>query len=202
MEKLANNRYPIHELIRRRWSPRAFSEKPVEKEKLLSLLEAARWAPSSFNEQPWRFLVATHDDPDEYDRMLDCLKENNRVWAKRAPVLMISVAKTHFGDDPENRNRHAFHDVGLAVANLVLQALDLGLYTHQMAGIDVDKIRRVYGLPDGYEPVSGIAFGYPGDAEDLPERVREREKKPRSRRDLSELVFTGGWGRSAPWIER
>jgi hypothetical protein len=81
-EKLALNDYPIHELIRSRWSPRAYSEQSVEQEKLLSLLEAARWAPSSYNHQPWSFIVATKDDPTEYNRLLSILVEFNQGWAK------------------------------------------------------------------------------------------------------------------------
>jgi nitroreductase len=60
-------RFPVHDLIRSRWSPVAFSLKRVEAEKLRSLFEAARWAPSSFNEQPWRFIVATRDSKTEFE---------------------------------------------------------------------------------------------------------------------------------------
>lgn len=62
MHKPAPTDFPVHDLIRNRWSPRAFSNKQVEREVLASLFEAARWAPSSFNEQPWAYLVATKDD--------------------------------------------------------------------------------------------------------------------------------------------
>ena len=92
MQKLAETRYPIHELLRERWSPRAFADRMVEPEKLRSLLEAARWAPSSFNEQPWSFIVATKEHPGEYERLLSCLVEGNVRWAQHAPVLMLSVA--------------------------------------------------------------------------------------------------------------
>ena len=108
MEKPAQVQYPIHDLLQKRWSPRAFSAQPVESDKLRSLFEAARWAPSSFNEQPWSFIVATKDDQADYDRLLQCLLEGNRAWAKYAPVLMLSVAKLRFEEDGEP-NRHAFH---------------------------------------------------------------------------------------------
>src|SRR5512141_1436991 len=93
MEKPADTEYPIHDLLRRRWSPRAFGDRPIEPEMLLSLFEAARWAPSSNNGQPWRFLVATKDNRVEYDRLFNCLVEGSQKWAHRAPVLMLSVAK-------------------------------------------------------------------------------------------------------------
>src|SRR5437879_4076372 len=126
MEKLAETQYPIHGLLRRRWSPRAFSSRPVEPDKLRSLWEAARWAPSSYNEQPWSFIVATKDDEAEYARLLSCLVEGNIQWAQHAPVLMVSVARLSFEEDGKP-NRHAFHDVGQAVSNLIVQATALGL---------------------------------------------------------------------------
>ena len=197
MEKPAVTQYPIHELLRRRWSPRAFSSRPVEPHTLRSLLEAARWAPSSYNEQPWSFIVATKEDEAEYARLLSCLVEGNIQWAQHAPVLMVSVAKLHFDENGE-RNRHALHDVGQAVANLIVQATALGLVVHQMAGIFPDKIRELYGIPEGYEAVAGIALGYPGDPQSLPEGLRQRELAPRVRKPLTEFVFSGRWGKTSP----
>jgi len=199
MEKPADTQYPIHELLRRRWSPRAFSDRRVEPDTLRSLLEAARWAPSSYNEQPWSFIVATKDDPAEFSRLLSCLVEGNIQWAQHAPVLMVSVARLSFEDDGKP-NRHAFHDVGLAVANLIVQATALGLVVHQMAGIFPDKIRELYGIPEGYEAVAGIALGYPGDPQSLPEGLRKREMAPRERNPVTEFVFTGRWGQASPII--
>ena len=199
MEKPAETRYPIHDLLRRRWSPRAFSERRVEPDTLRSLLEAARWAPSSNNEQPWSFIVATKDDPVEFGRLLSCLVESNIQWAQHAPVLMVSVARLTFEDDGKP-NRHAFHDVGLAVANLIVQATALGLVVHQMAGIFPDKIRELYGIPEGYEAVAGIALGYPGDPQSLPDGLRKRELAPRERKHVTEFVFSGRWGQASPIV--
>ena len=199
MEKPAETQYPIHDLLRRRWSPRAFSDRRVEPAIMRSLLEAARWAPSSYNEQPWSFIVATKDDQAEFDRLLSCLVEGNIQWAQYAPVLMVSVARLYFEDDGKP-NRHAFHDVGLAVANLIVQATALGLVVHQMAGIFPDKIREMYGIPEGYEAVAGIALGYPGDPQSLPEGLRKRELAPRERKALTEFVFSGRWGRTSSLV--
>jgi nitroreductase len=201
MEKLAKTEFPIHDLLRRRWSPRAFSDRPVEPEKLRSLLEAARWAPSSYNEQPWAYLVATQDDPGEYARLLSVLVEGNMAWARRAPVLMLSLAKLNF-ERNSKPNRHAFHDVGLATANLVTQATAMGLVVHQMAGFSVEKARELFSVPAGWEPVAAIALGYPGEADSLPESRRDRELAPRSRKPLEEFIFTGRWGQSAPLVTR
>lgn len=196
MDNPAPTELPIHDLLRRRWSPRAFSSRAVEPDTLRVLLEAARWAPSCFNEQPWRFLVATSADPGGLERMLGCLTEGNQAWAKAAPVLLLTVARTAFERNGKP-NRHAYHDVGLAVANLTVQATALGLAVHQMAGIVPEKVRETYAMPEGFEPVTGVAVGHPGEASALPEPLRQREAAPRTRRPLGEIAFSGGWGRSA-----
>lgn len=199
MEKVATTDHPIHELLHRRWSPLGFADRPVEAAKLLSVLEAARWAPSSFNEQPWSLILATKDNPAEFERLLACLVEGNQQWAKDAPVLMLSVAKLQFSRN-DKPNRHAQHDVGLAVGNLVIQATALGLVVHQMAGFHVEKARETFAIPEGYEPVAAIALGYPGDPNDLPERLRERELTARTRKPLAEFIFSGKWGQPSPFL--
>lgn len=199
VEKLANTNCPIHDLLRRRWSPRAFADRPVEPEKLCSLLEAARWAPSSYNEQPWAYLLATREQPVEFARLLSVLVEGNVVWAQHAPVLMLSLARVNFERNGKP-NRHAFHDVGLASGNLVIQATAMGLAVHQMAGFHVDKAREVFNIPEGWEPTAAIALGYRGEAESLPEPLRSRELAPRTRKPLEQFVFTGRWGQVAPLV--
>ena len=198
MDKTADTQYQIHELLRRRWSPRAFDDRPIEIEKLQSLFEAARWAPSSNNEQPWRFLVATKEHKGEYDRLFNCLVEGNQQWAHRAPVLLLSVAKLEFEDG--SPNRHAFHDTGMAVENLVLQVTELGLVAHQMAGFRVDQARADCQIPDGYEPVAMMAIGYPGDPALLSDRLRARETQPRVRNPLTEFVYSTTWEQSLPLL--
>lgn len=197
MEKPAPTDYPIEEILRRRWSPRAFSDRNVETEKLLSLFEAARWAPSSFNEQPWSFILATKETPAEHAQLLNCLLEKNQQWARLAPVLVVSVAKLNF-EKTGKPNRHAFHDVGLAVGTLLVQATALGLFVHQMAGFSVDKVREAYHVPEGYEPVAAIAIGYSAEPEVLPETFREQETGPRKRKPISSFVFEGGWAQPSP----
>lgn len=193
MEKPAPVAVPIHELLQRRWSPRAFADRPVEPEKLASLFEAARWAPSCFNEQPWRFLLCTRERPADFQRLLGCLAEANAVWARQAPVLLLSAAKRNFSHNGKP-NRHAVHDVGLAAENLVLQAVALGLCAHQMAGFDAAEAREAFAIPEEFEPVAAIAVGYPGDPTRLPAELQERERAPRVRRPRSEILFGGQWG--------
>jgi nitroreductase len=198
LKKPAETSVPIHDLIRHRWSPRAFDPRPVEPEKLRGLLEAARWAPSSYNAQPWYFIVGTRDDPETYNRILDSFVEFNQGWAKQAPVLALSVAKLTFDDGKPNR--HAFHDVGQAAANLNIQAEALGLSLHQMAGIDPEKARKLFHIPADYEAVAGIALGYAGDPASLPDELRKRELAPRQRKPLDSFVFAGEWGKSSPLV--
>lgn len=195
MEKPADNQYPIHDVLRQRWSPRAFDDRPIETEKLRSLFEAARWAPSSNNGQPWQFLVATKENKTEYDRLFNCLVEANQTWAHRAPVLVLSVAKLQFEDG--SPNRHALHDMGMAVENLSIQATALGLVVHQMAGFDIERARADCRIPDGYELVAMMAVGYPGDPVLLSDRLRAREVQPRVRKPFTEFVYSATWGQPA-----
>lgn len=197
--KVAASDHPVLDVIRERWSPRAFADRPVEPEKLRQVLEAARWAPSSYNAQPWRFILATKDDAAAYDTLLHCLSENNRRWARRAPVLMLTLAHTRF-EGRDRTNRHAWHDVGLAMGQLVLQATALDLYVHQMAGIRPAEARQRYAIPDDYDVVAGAAIGYLGDPATLPENLQQRETKKRSRRPLRESVFADRFGQSAPLV--
>lgn len=189
----------VLDVIEERWSPRSFADRPVPPETLHRLLDAARRAPSSYNEQPWRFLVARKEDGEPWGEILACLTENNRRWADSAPVLMLTVAKLRF-DRNGRENRHAFHDVGLAMGNLLTQATAEGLYVHQMAGILPEEARRRFAIPEGFEAVAGVAIGFLGDPEELDEDLRERERSRRSRKPLQDLVFSGRWGRRAPFV--
>ena len=201
MQKPAATDHPVHDFIVKRWSPRAFSEKPVPPEVLRSLFEAARWAASSYNDQPWSYIVATSDDEKNYSKMLGVLMDMNALWAKQAPVLAISVARQNFKHNG-TPNRVALHDVGAANAQLTMEATSRGLLVHQMAGFHLDKAREVFGIPAGWEPVSAIAIGYPGDPETLPEKLREPELALRTRKPLSEFVMSGHWGHTASFLSK
>jgi nitroreductase len=172
--------------------------RPLPAGALRSLLEAARWAPSSYNEQPWTFVVARREDEAEFRAMLGCLVDVNQAWARNAGALILTVARTAFSHNGKP-NRHAFHDVGLAAANLSLQATAMGLVVHQMGGILPEKAREIYQIPEGYEAVTGIAVGHPGDTGQLSEQFREAESAPRQRKPQGDFVFSGTWGRGAAW---
>jgi nitroreductase len=195
MQKPAPTNFPVHDLIRDRWSPRAFAKKPVEPSVLASLFEAARWAPSSSNEQPWAYLVATKDEKENFAKTLGVLVEFNAGWAKEAPVLMIAVSRLNFQNGTPNRN--AFYDTGAATALLSVEATARGLAVHQMAGFDPAKAKQVFEIPEDWEPIAAIAIGYPGDPSSLPQKLHDREVAPRTRKPLSEFVMSGRWGHTS-----
>ncbi len=200
MEKPAPISHPIHELLARRWSPHAFDARPVAPEKLARLFEAARWSASCFNEQPWSFIVVKKQNPSEYQAMLECLVEGNRSWASSAPVLMISVASLQFARNG-HPNRHGYHDVGQAAAQLALQAVAEGLCVHQMAGFDVEKARLLYHIPPAHDPVAAFALGYPGDVNSLPDSIKQRTLAPRARKPIEQFVFAAKWGITLPDVK-
>ena len=198
--KRASTGHPILDILADRWSPRAWQDRAVEDEKLRSLFEAARWAPSSMNEQPWRFLVARrHADP-SWDDLLASLHPGNQAWAKAAPVLALGLARKAFARN-DRTNAHARHDLGLATATLTAQAMELGLHVHPMGGILPDEARLRFGIPEAFDVVTGLAIGYLGDPDTLPEKFRASETEPRTRRPLAETVFTGAWERSSPFLD-
>ncbi len=178
----------LHELLVRRWSPKNFASRPVEARKLADLFEAARWAPSCFNAQPWNFIVATRDDAEGYNRLLSTMVEKNREWAQQAPVLILAVAKLDF-NHVDRPNRHAVYDLGQAVANLTVQASAAGLQVHQMGGFDPNAARELFAIPKGFDPVAVMALGY----QDGP----SADAVTRTRKPLSDFVFSGSWGRPA-----
>jgi len=178
--KSAQFHHPVTELIRKRRSIRAFSQEPVEQEKINSLFEATRWAPSSTNEQPWVFVYATRETPDLWDKMFESLDEGNKLWAKDAPLLILSLARRNF-TQYEGPNAHALYDLGGANAFLSLQAVELGLQVRQMAGFNSAIAIRNLNIPDDYDLGVFIAAGYPGDPSSLPEKLRVRESAPRER---------------------
>lgn len=201
MDKPANTGFPVHDLIRNRWSPRAFADKLVEPEVLASLFEAARWAPSSFNEQPWAYLVATKDDSENFAKALSVLVDFNVSWAKDVPVLVLAVAHLNF-QAKGTPNRNAYYDTGAATALLSVEATSRGLGVHQMAGFDAAKAKQVFEIPADWEMIAAIAIGYPGQPDKLPEKLRDRESAPRQRKPLSEFVMTGRWGHTSPIVSR
>jgi len=176
------------ELIKKRWSPRAFSSKLVDARTAETLFNAARWAPSSMNEQPWLYFYALREDTGSFNKFVDCLFPGNSIWAREAGMLILSVALKKFKRN-DRPNRHAMHDTGAANTLLALQATSMGLQAHQMGGFDLNLTMKTFDLdPEIHEPASFIAVGYEGDPGLLPDELRKRELAPRVRKDIVDFV--------------
>jgi nitroreductase len=205
LKKRLETRYPVLSAALDRWSPRSFAARAPEPEKLQSIFEAARLAPSAHNTQPVRFLIARKaEDPAFYERMFACFSEGNRVWVHSAPVLILaSVMRKRFSQERADYvpYPHAMHDLGLAVMSLILQATELGLSCHPMAGFDPEQAQAEFAIPPLFEPGIMIAVGYLGDPHALDGHLRERELSARTRRPLGELVFEGAWGAPSPLFD-
>lgn len=194
ISKDAITQVPIDSLISRRWSPRAYdANRPVEREKLIALLEAARWAPSCFNEQPWRMIVFDRfDNSSDWELLADSLTERNQLWARSAPVLIAVTSVSIFSHNGKH-NRWSQYDSGAASENICLQAASMGMAAHQMGGFDVDKIRQRFDVPDDVDVMAVIAIGYPGGIDELHEDFQSGEQAERERKSINERFFLGGW---------
>lgn len=179
---------PLLDVIKNRRSKRAYLNQTVEPEKVRSLFEAARWAPSSVNEQPWTYIYATQDQPGLWSKIFDALNENNKVWVKEAPLLIVSLARKNFTGNGR-LNTSAKYDLGGANALLSLQAVELGLNVHQMGGFNAELLRINLNIPEQFEIGVVMAVGYPGEPESLPELLKLRELAPRVRLLQEEFVM-------------
>lgn len=200
MGKEAKNIYPIHEYLRTRWSARAFTDQPVEKEKLQSLFEAARWSPSMGNEQPWHFIAGLKAD-ETWQKIFSILDPGNQDWCKNAPVLMISVGRS-FQKKTHKDYKLFRYDTGQSVAHMTFEAVHLGLIVHQMAGFSPEKATEIFEIPEEMVPLTAIAVGYLGDPSVLAGlrqykwELAERERKP-----FEEFVFSSKFGTKSNIIE-
>jgi nitroreductase len=194
IKKNAITSEPINEVIERRWSPRAFDvNRPVPREFLVSICEAARWAPSCFNDQPYRYLVWNrHQNETGFLRAFNCLGEWNQKWVKTVPVLMAAFADSIFRHNGEP-NRWTQYDTGAASMSICLQATALGLMAHQMGGFDGDKLKSEFNIPERFTPMAMIAVGYQAEIEVLDENYHEAELKPRTRVHIGMNFFDSEW---------
>lgn len=179
-------RYPVHELIVNRWSPRAFSKTPISDDELMTLFDAARWAQNSFNNQPWRYIYA-RNGKGAWPTFVDLLEEGNKIWAQHASVLVLLISKKTFDYDGRPSITHTF-DTGASAQNMALQGAFMDIVVHGMEGFDYKKARSVFKVPDEYQVEAMFAIGKLGKKEDLPPKLQERET-PSDRKPLNEVVF-------------
>lgn len=183
----------VSKAAQHRHSPLAYADQPISSEHLSQLLKTFQWAPSAFNEQPWRIILGIKGQGDTYDKILGTLAEFNQLWAQQAPVLLIVSAKTHFTQF-ERPNDHATYDTGQAMGSMAIQAAALDLHMHQMGGFSAEAAREIFQIPEGFQPMAAAAIGHLGGEDRLHPSLEARAKAPRTRKDLSEIVFTGNWG--------
>jgi nitroreductase len=182
-------RYPLADIIARRFSSRRFAPDTLSDDTIETLLEAARWAPSYGNRQPWRFVVAR--EPAVLGAVHEALTRGN-VYAKVAPVIIALCGAPEDGQIVDGKEYYLM-DGGLALENLLLQAVELGLHAHPMGGFDENTVRAALSIPDHVRVLALTAIGYPGALEDLDERTRERELRPRNRKEIDEVRAYDRW---------
>jgi nitroreductase len=180
--------FALNEIIAHRWSPRSFLPRPIEPEKVRAIFDAARWSASCNNEQPWRFMIATRDNPVEFARLLGLLVEKNQAWAKNAGLLGITTGKRTFSYNG-SPNRFNTHDAGMALKSIMLQSTSMGLQAHGMGGFDAGRARAEFAIPDDFEVGAAFAVGYVEGPFDPP--------AGRTRHSPEAQVFTGTWGTPA-----
>ena len=184
-DRVADTSVPIHPAIAARWSPRAFDPGAVlADDDLTALLEAARWAPTWGRRQPVRFLVGRRGD-DDFATIAALLRRGNS-YAKAASALIVLCSDE--GEDERTRLYSAV-DAGAAMANLTIEAVSRGLIAHPMAGFDPGGTSEAFGLADGLRPVMVIAVGRLGDYADATDEIAERDRRPRERLPVSDIVL-------------
>lgn len=188
------NKIELHPLIENRYSAVAFSNKAIDNDIVESLFKAASKAPSSYNDQPWRFVYAKKGEK-QFDQLAELLSDTNKLWAPEAAVFVMCIARKTLSKN-EKDNRHGFHDLGLAVANLTFQANHMGLFLHQMGGFDYERAQQEFSIPSNYEPQSILAIGYPGDVDSLEGIALAKAKAPRLRKEMQDIAFHGEWKES------
>src|SRR5437867_137713 len=180
--------YPINSLILNRWSPRSMTGEELDEQEIMSLFEAARWAPSSFNNQPWRFIYAKRNTG-HWDRLFNLLVDANKLWAKKAALLVVVISRKKFEYNEKLARTHQF-DAGSAWENLALEASSRGIVAHGMQGFDYEKARVVLGIPVDFEVMAMIAIGKKGPKENLPVELQDKEKLS-NRKPLRDIIMEG-----------
>lgn len=166
------------DLIRKRYSVRAYRPVPVEDAKLSKILEAARLAPTGANLQPFHLIVAHVKG-----REAELARVYQPTWFIQAPLVICACGIPSLGWVREADGFNCTQvDVAIAMDHLILAAANVGLGTCWIAAFDAAVARQVFGLPDGVEPIALTPLGYPAD-----------RPGPKKRKPLAELVRYERW---------
>ncbi len=184
-DRSADTSVPILAPIAARWSPRVFDPTiELSDDDLTALLEAARWAATWGKRQPVRFVIGRRTD-DAFITLSGLLNRGNH-YAHAAGALVLLCADQ--GPD-EQTARYSAVDAGSAMANLSIEAVSRGLIAHPMAGFDAPGAIEAFQLPDGLRPLMVIAVGTLGDYSEAAPEIADRDRAPRERLPLSEVVL-------------
>jgi nitroreductase len=165
------------DLIKSRYSVRAYKPDPVPEDTLQQVLEAALLAPTAANRQPFG-LIVIHTA----GREADLLRIYDRPWFVQAPLIVCACGLEGQGWVRMDGKPYVDVDVAIAMDHLILAATDLGLGTCWIAAFDPAAAREVLGLPEGVEPVAFTPLGYPAD-----------QLRPKKRKALPEMVRYERW---------
>ena len=190
MFKPADSSVTLSPLIANRWSPRSFDAvAEISDSDIAAILEAGRWSPSTNNQQPWRFIVAKRGDT-HFENLSKHFAGFNAAWAPTASALVLVAAVTT--NDDGSARPFALYDAGLASAFMTMEANHRGIAVHPIAGYDREKVKAEYSLPDNYLQTAILVLGTQASPDQLSDpALQEREKAPRVRLPLSELVIAG-----------
>ncbi len=154
----------VIEAIRKRYSCRAYQDRPIEKEKLDTILEAARLAPSAKNLQDWRFVAVT----DEKKKHQLVVAANNQMFIANAGAILIACSNTK--EKMRCGQSIGPIDVAIALEHISLQATRLQLATCWIGSFYPDKVRPIVGIPEDIDIIELMAVGYPADSPKEPKR--------------------------------
>ena len=162
----------VFSAIKSRRSIRKYSEKPVEEEKLLKILEAARLSPSASNAQNWKFIVVR--DKNTIEKLVETTL--GQTFVGEAPILTVACGTAPEGVMTCGQNRYSV-DLSIATAYMILEACELGLGTCWLGRFDEKTVKEILDIPEGVRVVSMFPLGYP---------MEEPEARPR--KSMEEIV--------------
>lgn len=175
----------VFDLIQERFSVRKYADKPIEKEKLNLILEAARLAPSASNSQPWHFYIVEN-------------KEKIKALSRKMPIGTKIISNSFIAQAPtvlvatsgpigllENiasyivNKRWYYMDVAIALEHMVLTAWEIGIGSCWIGWFDEKKVKKILDIPEKEEVIAMLTLGYPRDGK-LP--------FPKKRKRMDEIV--------------
>ena len=180
----------IMKQIEARRAFRALDSRPIGKDVLARLVQAAHLAPSFANIQSWRIVVVA--DPARLDALKAALSGGN-YWAKKAPAIAAFVTSPEWDGRLEGGREYAFFDLGQAAMAFQLQAVEEGLVAHPIAGFDSRVAKQALGIPETAVLETLVILGYPGDPSGLNEKHLAAETSPRARKPIEEVSAFDQW---------